>query len=120
MLNPQASRDRHRDRAIVGEKEKGAGPLPAFQRLYLASGVANLDRSGMVQPKPRKPGQGLIPRTSLLSTGYPRVAPFQLAASLDRHPWSGSRTAVQPDWHGASFEPERNGRALALESAVTT
>ena len=47
MVNPQASRDRHRDRVIVGEKEKGAGPLSAFQRL--ASGVVNLDQSGVVQ-----------------------------------------------------------------------
>jgi quercetin dioxygenase-like cupin family protein len=40
------------------ENAKGAGPFLAFQRLYLAAGGVNFDRSQAVQPKPRKPGQG--------------------------------------------------------------
>ena len=44
----------------IGQLVKGAGPFLAFQRLYLASGGVNFDRSRAVQPKPRKPGQGFV------------------------------------------------------------
>src|SRR6516162_2021766 len=51
-----------RNRATVGEDEMGAGPLLDFQRLYLASGGINLDRSRAAPPRTRKPGRGFIPQ----------------------------------------------------------
>src|SRR6516162_364447 len=43
------------------EKCKRRWSFLAFQRLYLDPGGVNFDRSRAVQPKPRKPGQGLRP-----------------------------------------------------------
>jgi len=47
-------------RSASQRDRKGAGSFLAFQRLYLASGGVNFDRSRAVQPKPRKPGQGFV------------------------------------------------------------
>jgi len=95
-----------RNRATLGEDEIGAGPLLDFQRLYLASGGINLDRSRAAPPRTRKPGRGFIPQDlPLLLIGCSRLALTQLRLS---------GTHVPSRWASSSTPEEHSHAVLAL------
>ena len=68
---------------MLGENGEGAGQFPAYQRLYLALGGVNRDRSRAVQPQPREPTEDLISQ-DLLPTVIRRWPLRQLGVLLAR------------------------------------
>ena len=100
-----------RNRARVGEDERGAGPLLDFQRLYLASGGINLDRSRAAPPRTRKPGRGFIPQDlPLLLIGCSRLPLTQLRRS---------GTHVPSRWASSSTPEEHSPRSLGSTGLPT-
>jgi hypothetical protein len=96
-----------RNRAKVGEDERGAGPFLHFQRLYLASGGIHLDRSRV--HRRGNPRRGFIPQNlPLLLIGCSRLALIILRLSL---------THVPSRWASSSTPEEHSRAVLALPVA---
>jgi hypothetical protein len=83
-----------RNRAKVGEDERGAGPFLEVQRFYLASGDINLNRSRAAPLRTRNPGEASSPGPPLVADRLLALALTQLRLTVTLVPsrWASSST----------------------------